>query len=60
VQNNMRDLFGIMNLLDHEEWGDEGEFYERYGGDTEVSTVEQIQTLQVSHVLWAPCFICGY
>lgn len=56
----MRDLFGIMNLLDHEEWGDEGEFYERYGGDTEVSTVEQIQTLQVSHVLWAPCFICGY
>ena len=47
MQNNMRELFGIMNLLNPEKWGEEEEFFEQYGGDTEVSTVEQIQTLQV-------------
>ena len=48
VQNNMRELFGVMNLLNPREWSDETDFFERYGGDTEVSTVEQIQALQVA------------
>ena len=43
----MRELFGIMNLLKPDEWREEEDFYERYGGDTEVSTVQQIQALQV-------------
>ena len=47
MQNNMKELFGIMNLLNRWEWCDEVEFFEQYGGDTEVSTVEQIQALQV-------------
>lgn len=52
MQNNMFDLFGIMNLLDPNEWGDEDEFLERYGGcrnndETQISTADQIQALKV-------------
>lgn len=32
IQNNMRELFGIMSLLDPERWDDEVEFLERFGG----------------------------
>lgn len=47
VQNNMRDLFGIMNLLNPDKWSYEEDFFELYGGGAEVSTVEQIRALQV-------------
>lgn len=47
VQNNMKELFGILNLLDDDKWGDEEEFFENYGGHGTPPTVEQIQTLQV-------------
>lgn len=43
----MRELFGVLNLLDPEEWDDEEDFYDKYGGDAEPPTVEQIQALQV-------------
>ena len=47
VQNNMRELHGIMSLLDQEEYKDAAEFAEKYGGDDEPPTVVQIQALQV-------------
>lgn len=43
----MKDLYGVMNLLDPDLWGDEEEFYDKYGGDEEPPAVEQIQALQV-------------
>lgn len=45
VQNNMRELFGIMNCLDQERWGDVQDFLDTYGDDS--PSVEQIQQLQV-------------
>ena len=47
VQNNMRELWGIMSLLDPDNFGDEAQFEEQYGGDDEPPTVAQIQDLQV-------------
>jgi len=49
VQNNMRELFGLMNLLDDEKYGDEEEFFEKFGGDKDAITLEQVQALQVGH-----------
>ena len=49
VQNNMRELFGLMNLLDDEKYGDEEEFFEKFGGDKEAISLEQVQALQVHH-----------
>ena len=49
VQNNMKELFGLMNLLDNEEYGDEDEFFEKFGGDKEAITLPQVQALQVSY-----------
>ncbi|KAL0045080.1 hypothetical protein WJX82_007731 [Trebouxia sp. C0006] len=46
VQNNMRELFGLMNLLDDEKYGDEEEFFEKFGGDKEAISLEQVQALQ--------------
>lgn len=46
----MKELFGVLNLLDPNEWGDEDEFFERYGGaqgQQQQPRVEQIQALQV-------------
>ncbi len=51
VQNNMRELFGLMNLLDDEKYGDEEEFFERFGGDKEAISLEQVQALQVGHLI---------
>ena len=48
VQNNMRELFGLMNLLDNEKYADEDDFFERFGGDKEAITLPQVQALQVS------------
>ena len=49
VQNNMRELFGLMNLLDDEKYGDEEDFFEKFGGDKDAITLEQVQALQVGH-----------
>ncbi|KAL0028186.1 hypothetical protein WJX79_000439 [Trebouxia sp. C0005] len=46
VQNNMRELFGLMNLLDDEKYGDEEEFFEKFGGDKDAISLEQVQALQ--------------
>ena len=48
VQNNMRELFGLMNLLDDEKYADEDDFFEQFGGGKEEITLEQVQALQVS------------
>ena len=46
VQNNMRELWGIMSLLDPCKYGDEHDFYDRYGGGRADPTYDQISTLQ--------------
>jgi len=38
-----------MNLLDDEKYGDEEEFFEKFGGDKDAITLEQVQALQVGH-----------
>jgi hypothetical protein len=49
----MEDLFGILNVLDPENFDDEEEFFERFGKS--MPTLEQVQDLQVpslpTHVL---------
>ena len=45
----MRELFGLMNLLDDEKYGDEEEFFEKFGGDKDAISLEQVQALQVGH-----------
>ena len=49
IQNNMAELFGIMSLLDPEEFGDEDAFLERYGGgrSNPMPDPEQVHALQV-------------
>ena len=48
VQNNMRELWGIMSLLDRRRFGSEAAFLEAYGGASGVDpTIDQILTLQV-------------
>ena len=54
VQNNMRELFGLMNLLDDEKYGDEEEFFEKFGGDKEAISLEQVQALQVDQSFMFP------
>ena len=45
----MAELFGIMSLLDAEEFGDEDAFLERYGGgrSNPMPDPEQVHALQV-------------
>ena len=50
----MRELFGLMNLLDNEKYADEDEFFEMFGGDKEAITLEQVQALQVSSAFCFP------
>jgi len=38
-----------MNLLDDEKYGDEEDFFEKFGGDKDAITLEQVQALQVGH-----------
>ena len=47
MQNNMRELFGLMNLLDNEKYADEGDFFDSFGGDKEAISLQQVQALQV-------------
>ncbi len=44
----MAELYGIMSLLDPDEFGEEGEFLERYGGsrDQPMPSAEQVLALQ--------------
>lgn len=49
VQNNMKELFGLMNLLDPETYDDQDEFLENFGDDTNGRssiTPEQVRALQ--------------
>lgn len=47
VQNNMAEVFSLMNMLCPELYSTLKEFAERFGGDTEPSTAAQIEDLQV-------------
>lgn len=48
VQNNMRELFGILNLLNPDKHARLDEFLEEFGD--EMPTVEQVQKVQVRSV----------
>lgn len=48
VQNNVKELFGLLNLLDPEQHGDEDEFLDRFGRSTDKMTPEQVRDLQRS------------
>lgn len=53
VQNNLRELWGIMSLLDPAQYGDEEEFYHNFGGRLRGPdpTADQVRDVQVCHVL---------
>jgi hypothetical protein len=42
VQNNMRELFGILNLLNPEEFSSEADFLEEFGDERVGMTPEQV------------------
>ncbi len=44
VQNNMRELYGILNLLDPQQFASEEEFLERFGSGGESTTAEQVRS----------------
>ena len=46
VQNNVKELFGILNLLDPEQFPDEDEFLDMYGRSTDKMTPQQVVKLQ--------------
>ena len=49
VQNNMGELFGLLNLLDPRRYPGAADFFERFGGGPgQISTAEQIHALRVS------------
>lgn len=50
VQNNMRELQGLMSVVDEEQYGDLQEFLDKFG-DT-APTVDQIKALQVRWEYW--------
>ena len=56
MQNSMGELFGIMNVLNPDEYGDEEEFLERFGKD--MPTPEQVQALQVRSAREHPAVHC--
>lgn len=47
VQNNLRELYGLMNLLDNAAYPDEAEFFANFGGDNGPPSIDQIKALQV-------------
>lgn len=56
MQNSMGELFGIMNVLNPDEYDDEEEFLERFGKD--MPTPEQVQALQVRFAREHPAVHC--
>ena len=48
VQNNMRELYGLMNLLDPYTYGNENEFLERFGDERTGMSPEQVRELQLA------------
>ena len=55
IQNNMSELYSVMNLVDPEKFDDPAEFLERFGNPpTTPSTPEQMLDLQVRQLrqLW--------
>ena len=47
VQNNVQELFGLLNLLDRVAFPSMEEFVEQFGGNGAPPTVDQIRALQV-------------
>ena len=47
VQNNIKELFGILNLLDSETFSDEDAFLDRFGRTADKMTPEQVVDLQM-------------
>eukprot|EP00884_Botryococcus_braunii_P005939 jgi/Botrbrau1/15346/Bobra.0289s0003.2 len=46
IQNNLRELYGLLSLLDKDTHGDEEEFFNKFGGKTAPPTVPQVKALQ--------------
>jgi hypothetical protein len=54
VQNNLRELYGLMNLLDNAAYPDEADFFSKFGGDNGPPTIDQIKALQVCRLATKP------
>lgn len=48
VQNNIKELFGLLNLLDPKQYSDEDDFLEKFGRSTDKMTPQQVLDLQRS------------
>lgn len=48
VQNNMRELYGILNLLNPEEFDDEDDFLTMYGDDRTGMDADQVSLVLVN------------
>lgn len=48
VQNNVKELFGLLNLLDPKQYSDEDEFLNRFGRSADKMTPSQVHDLQRS------------
>lgn len=46
IQNNVRELYGLLNLLEPSRYDDEDDFLDRFGRDTSAMTPEQVKDLQ--------------
>jgi len=46
VQNNVKELFGLLNLLDPDQYDDEEEFLDRFGRSTDKMTPTQVRDIQ--------------
>ena len=55
VQNNMKELYGILNLVNPARFEDPDDFLEEFGGGDAPPTVEQVHALQV-HILLSVLF----
>ena len=58
VQNNMKELQGLMSLLDADKWGDQEDFLEQFG--EEAPSLDQIKELQVGLMGVAAGLALGY
>lgn len=66
VQNNMKEVQGVLSMLDTRQFGKLEDFTKKYGGDDEPPTVAQIQALQVqscctwcTSACWCDLWLCG-
>lgn len=57
IQNNLRELYGLLSLLDASTYRSEEEFSEKFGGKNAPPTIAQVKALQVHDSLSSsPCF----